>query len=65
MHQAESAEAGLESAELLRAAGDLWNVASVLGFTAIALVDVGRFAEALASKPNSSPWPNGSGIMGR
>ena len=29
------AEAGLESAELLRAAGDLWGVASVLGWTTI------------------------------
>ncbi len=55
MHQAESAEAGLESAELLRAAGDLWEVASVLGFTAIALVDVGRFAEALSVQAELEP----------
>jgi DNA-binding SARP family transcriptional activator len=48
MHQAECAEAGLESAELLRAAGDQWGVASVLGFATIAVVDVGRFADALS-----------------
>lgn len=46
MHQQECAEAGLESADLLRAGGDLWGVASVLGFAHIALVDVGRFEEA-------------------
>ena len=55
MHQAESAEAGLESAELLRAAGDLWNVASVLGFAGIALVDVGRFAEARSVEAELEP----------
>jgi class 3 adenylate cyclase/tetratricopeptide (TPR) repeat protein len=55
MHQAESAEAGLESAELLRAAGDLWEVASVLGFTGIALVDQGRFAEARSVQAELEP----------
>jgi DNA-binding SARP family transcriptional activator len=47
MHQAECADAGLESAELLRAAGDLWAVTAVLGFATIAVVDMGRFDEAL------------------
>ncbi|HEX6380713.1 MAG TPA: AAA family ATPase, partial [Acidimicrobiia bacterium] len=55
MHQAESVEAGLESAELLRAAGDLWGVASVQGFNAIALVDVGRFAEAKSVQAELEP----------
>src|SRR5207237_3893267 len=55
MHQAECAEAGLESAELLRAAGDLWGVASVLGWTAIGLVEVGRFADALRIRAELEP----------
>jgi len=51
MHQAECAEAGLEAAELLRGAGDLWGWTSALGWATIALVDIGRFAEALALQP--------------
>jgi tetratricopeptide (TPR) repeat protein len=55
MHQAESAEAGLESAELLRAAGDLWGVTSVLGFGTIAVIDMGRFDEALRIQAELEP----------
>jgi DNA-binding SARP family transcriptional activator len=55
MHQRECAEAGLESAELLRAAGDLWGWTSVLGWTTIALVDIGRFDEALRIQAEHEP----------
>jgi len=55
MHQTECAEAGLESAELLRAAGDLWGWTSVLGWTTIALVDIGRFDEALRIQAEHEP----------
>jgi class 3 adenylate cyclase/tetratricopeptide (TPR) repeat protein len=55
MHQADSAEAGLESAELLRTAGDLWGMVSVLGFATIAAVDVGRFADALRLQAELEP----------
>ena len=48
MRQAECAEAGLQAAELLRAAGDLWGVASVLGFATIGVAEMGRFGEALS-----------------
>ena len=55
MHQGECAEAGLESAELLRPAGDLWSMASGLGFGAIGLVDMGRFDEALRIQAELEP----------
>jgi tetratricopeptide (TPR) repeat protein len=55
MHQAECAEAGLESAQLLRAAGDLWGVSSALGWTTIALVDIGRFDDALRFQAELEP----------
>jgi DNA-binding SARP family transcriptional activator len=55
MHQAECAEAGLEAAELLRAAGDLWGWTSALGWTTIALVDIGRFDEALRIQAEHEP----------
>jgi len=55
MCQPESAETGLESAELLRAAGDLWGVASVLGFAVIAVVDIGRFDEAMRLQAELEP----------
>ena len=55
MHQGECAEAGLESAELLSAAGDLWSMASGLGFGTIGLVDVGRFDEALRIQAELEP----------
>ena len=55
MHQAECAEAGLEAADLLRAAGDLWSMASGLGFGTIGLVDVGRFDEALRIQAELEP----------
>jgi class 3 adenylate cyclase/tetratricopeptide (TPR) repeat protein len=55
MHQAECAEAGLEAAELLRTAGDLWGVAAVLGFATIAVVDMGRFDEALRLQQELEP----------
>jgi class 3 adenylate cyclase/tetratricopeptide (TPR) repeat protein len=46
MHQPESADAGLEAAELLRAAGKGWEESLLLGFVQIMLVGAGRFAEA-------------------
>ena len=46
MQLAETAEAGLEAAELLRAGHSLWEESAVLGFTHVALVMTGRFAEA-------------------
>ena len=46
MHRKECAEAGLEAAELLEAAGSSWEEASVLGVTGYGLVGVGRFGEA-------------------
>ena len=55
MHQTECAEAGLEAAELLRAAGDLWGWTSALGWTTIALVDVGRFDDALRIQAEHEP----------
>lgn len=55
MHQTECAEAGLEAAELLRAAGDLWGWTSALGWTTIALVDVGRFTDALRIQAEHEP----------
>ncbi|MCA1842244.1 MAG: AAA family ATPase, partial [Actinobacteria bacterium] len=55
MHQTECAEAGLEAAELFRAAGDLWGWTSALGWTTIALVDVGRFADALRIQAEHEP----------
>jgi tetratricopeptide (TPR) repeat protein len=55
MQQAECAEAGLESAELLRAAGDLWGWTSALGWCTIALVKVGRFDEALRIQAEHEP----------
>jgi DNA-binding SARP family transcriptional activator len=55
MHQSECVEAGLEAAELLRAAGDLWGWTSALGWTTIALVDVGRFDDALRIQAEHEP----------
>ena len=55
MHQGECADAGLEAAELLRAAGDLWGVAVVLGFATIGVVDMGRFDEALRLQAELEP----------
>ncbi|MCA1845558.1 MAG: hypothetical protein LC792_20675, partial [Actinobacteria bacterium] len=55
MHQTECAEAGLEAAELLRAAGDLWGWTSALGWTTIGLVDVGRFDDALRIQAEHEP----------
>ena len=46
MHGKECAEAGLEAAELLRAAGSAWEEASILGIAAQGLLGVGRFGEA-------------------
>ena len=45
-HGKECAEAGLEAAELLRAAGSAWEEASVLGITAQGLMGLGRFGDA-------------------
>jgi tetratricopeptide (TPR) repeat protein len=64
MQQAECAEAGLEAAELLRAAGDLWGVTSALGFGAIGLVDVGRFDEALRIETELEPLAERLGNLG-
>jgi DNA-binding SARP family transcriptional activator len=55
MHQTECAEAGLEAADLLRANGDLWGWTSALGWTTIALVDVGRFDDALRIQAEHEP----------
>jgi DNA-binding SARP family transcriptional activator len=55
MHQTECAEAGLEAAELLRAANDLWGWSSALGWATIALVDIGRFDEALRIQAEHAP----------
>jgi tetratricopeptide (TPR) repeat protein len=55
MHHEECAEAGLEAADLLRTAGDRWGLASVLGFIQRALVDVGRFSDALRIAPELEP----------
>src|SRR5207237_9596858 len=55
MHQTECAEAGLEAAEMLRAAGDLWGWTGALGWTTIALVDVGRFDDALRIQAEHEP----------
>jgi DNA-binding SARP family transcriptional activator len=55
MHQTECVEAGLEAAELLRDAGDLWGWTSALGWTTIALVDVGRFDAALRIQAEHEP----------
>jgi class 3 adenylate cyclase/tetratricopeptide (TPR) repeat protein len=46
MHAKECAEAGLEAAELVRAAGSSWEEATVLGFTAQGLLGLGRFGDA-------------------
>ena len=46
MHGRECAEAGLEAAELLRAAGSAWEEATVLGITAQGLLSLGRFGDA-------------------
>ena len=55
MQQGECAAAGLEAAELLRSAGDLWGVTSVLGFATIGVVDMGRFDEALRIQAELEP----------
>jgi tetratricopeptide (TPR) repeat protein len=55
MQQGECAEAGLEAAELFRAAGDLWGWTSALGWSTIALVDVGRFDDALRIQAEHEP----------
>jgi tetratricopeptide (TPR) repeat protein len=44
----ECAEAGLEAAERLREAGEVWPASAALGFAGLALVGTGRFAEARA-----------------
>jgi tetratricopeptide (TPR) repeat protein len=46
MHRREVAEAGLEAAELLRAAGSRWEESAVLGFAGQGLVGGGRFEDA-------------------
>jgi tetratricopeptide (TPR) repeat protein len=46
MHRQEAAEAGLEAAELLKAAGSPWEEAWVLGFAGYGLVGQGRFEDA-------------------
>ncbi len=46
MHSKECAEAGLEAAELLRAAGSAWEEAAVLGIAAQGLMGLGRFGDA-------------------
>ena len=46
MHCQEVAEAGLEAAELLKAAGSSWEEAWVLGWAGYGLVGAGRFDEA-------------------
>ena len=46
MHRTECAEAALEAAELLRAAGSRWEESVVLGFAGQGLVGPGRFDDA-------------------
>jgi class 3 adenylate cyclase/tetratricopeptide (TPR) repeat protein len=46
MHRQECAEAGLEAAELLKAAGSSWEEADVLPFAGYGLVGQGRFDDA-------------------
>lgn len=46
MEHREAAEAGTRAAEILRRHGDLWNLASVLGFLQVALVGLGRLDDA-------------------
>jgi class 3 adenylate cyclase/tetratricopeptide (TPR) repeat protein len=45
-HHRGTIEAGLESVEHLRRAGDLWNLANVLGYVGASLGWLGRFEEA-------------------
>jgi tetratricopeptide (TPR) repeat protein len=45
----------LRGAEVTRAAGDLWTLASVLGFLSESLVNLGRFDEAIAVDEEARP----------
>ncbi len=45
MQMPESADSGLRAAELLRSAGDLWNLADALWYTEYGLLVLGRFDE--------------------
>jgi tetratricopeptide (TPR) repeat protein len=51
----EAAESGLRAVELLRSAGDLWNLAQVLWVTQNALVGLGRFTEAAEIDREAEP----------
>ncbi len=51
----ECAGIGLEAAELLRAAGNLWEESTILAFAAVGLVDCGRFAEAREVEADLEP----------
>jgi class 3 adenylate cyclase/tetratricopeptide (TPR) repeat protein len=48
MRLAECADAGLEAADRLGQAGEVWPASAVSGFVALALLGTGRFAEARA-----------------
>jgi tetratricopeptide (TPR) repeat protein len=64
MHLAETAEAGLEAAELLRGGNSLWEESAALGFTQIALVLTGRFADARRVEAHLEPLAERLGNIG-
>ncbi len=55
---------GLRSAGLLRAAGDLWNVAAVLGFVQQSLMYLGRFDESRSVEEELGPLAERLGNYG-
>jgi len=64
MHLAETADAGLEAAELLRGGNSLWEESAALGFTQIALVLTGRFADARRVEAHLEPLAERLGNIG-
>ena len=61
----EAVESGLRAAELLRSAGDLWNLAEVLWVTQFALLYLGRFDEAAEIGREAEPLADAPGPPGR
>ncbi|MEE8346410.1 MAG: tetratricopeptide repeat protein, partial [Dehalococcoidia bacterium] len=64
MQAPETVDAGLRAAELLRAAGDLWDVADVLWYPQYALLLLGRLDEAAKIGEELEPLATRVGHMG-
>jgi tetratricopeptide (TPR) repeat protein len=60
----EAVDAGLRAAELLRSAGDLWNLADTLWYTQYALGVLGRFGEAARMAEEAEPLAERLGHLG-